>query len=678
MCPSIAVLAGGGDGGGGSGNGAGNGDGQNGGDGSGSGDGANGGGNGAGSCGTGTPGSCTGCGNSMSVGDPIDVGSGRVFTPTVVDVAFPGPLPLAFRRQYNSGCRKRDVGLGWGWCHSLAWSIEEHRDHLVVWDNKGNPTRFAIPEPGQAVLGPEGKLLARTPEGYALEFAGLWRLFVTSDRERESHRLSAVVDDNGNRIELRYDGAGLRQIRDSVGRLVDVRCDERGRILSLSAKNANARGQSVVFARFSYDDAGCLVAVADCEGHVTRFTYDEGHALTSLDRPGTDAIFHFEYDGTGRCVESWGAPKAGALAGLAPDAPELLADGTRRAKGWMHVRLTFGMEGDVEVVDSISVRRFKANARGLIEKGVSGTSVFTRTFDDDGNLVRYVDALGATYQYIRDPRGFVVQAIDPLGNVTRTVRDPQGRPLRVSDALGKIMEATYDGRGNVTSLTMAAGDRYAFEYDDRGLVTREHRPDGTTARFTYDTHGNLVELQGGDGAVYRWVYDPLGNVVSETDPDGAVTTHAWDDKRRPVSLTRPDGGRSFYGYDAFGNLTSLSDGSRTITARYSALGDVVEQTHADGTKWTYLYDREGRSTAIVNEKGERRETALDVNGVVRRITSFDGRVERFKVDAMERLIEHVDADGRRTRYERNPLGQIVPSNIPTDRPPPSPSTPVAS
>jgi RHS repeat-associated protein len=63
--------------------------------------------------------------------------------------------------------------------------------------------------------------------------------------------------------------------------------------------------------------------------------------------------------------------------------------------------------------------------------------------------------------------------------------------------------------------------------------------------------------------------------------------------------------------------------------------------------------------SIVNEKGERRETTLDLNGVVRRIASFDGRVERFKVDPMERLIEHIDADGRRTRYERNSLGQIV-------------------
>ncbi|MBL8742814.1 MAG: RHS repeat protein, partial [Myxococcales bacterium] len=246
-------MGGGAGGGGGGGDGAGDGDGQNGADGSGSGDGANGDGSGAGSCGTGSPGSCTGCGNTMSVGDPIDVGSGRVFTPTTVDVAFPGPLPLAFRRQYNSGCKNRDSGLGWGWVHSYGWAVVEHRDHVLLWDHNGNSTRFALPEVGQAVIGPEGKLLARTDTGYALEFAGFWRLFVTSDSGDGTFRLSALVDDNGNRIELHYHGRGLRYIVDSVGRVVDIECDDAGRILSIRAKNADVRGQMITFARFVYD-----------------------------------------------------------------------------------------------------------------------------------------------------------------------------------------------------------------------------------------------------------------------------------------------------------------------------------------------------------------------------------------------------------------------------------------
>jgi hypothetical protein len=90
MCPSIAVLAGGGDGGGSGGNGAGNGNGDGPGNGDGNGDAANGDGTNSGTCGNGANGSCTNCSSGTSAGDPINVATGEVFTIPKTDLFLPG------------------------------------------------------------------------------------------------------------------------------------------------------------------------------------------------------------------------------------------------------------------------------------------------------------------------------------------------------------------------------------------------------------------------------------------------------------------------------------------------------------------------------------------------------------------------------------------------------------
>src|SRR3954463_7859000 len=94
MCPSIAVLAGGGDGGGGSGDGAGDGSGDNNADGGGSGEGAEGDQRGAPDYAR-----YPECGYASH---PVDVVTGRAFTHPIVDLALPGPLPLSFKRMYSS------------------------------------------------------------------------------------------------------------------------------------------------------------------------------------------------------------------------------------------------------------------------------------------------------------------------------------------------------------------------------------------------------------------------------------------------------------------------------------------------------------------------------------------------------------------------------------------------
>ncbi|WP_433936252.1 DUF6531 domain-containing protein [Sorangium cellulosum] len=54
------------------------------------------------------------------------------------------PLVFAMERAYSSSAHERDVGLGRGWSHSLAWSLVRHRRSLEVHAPFGDPVRHPL------------------------------------------------------------------------------------------------------------------------------------------------------------------------------------------------------------------------------------------------------------------------------------------------------------------------------------------------------------------------------------------------------------------------------------------------------------------------------------------------------------------------------------------------------
>src|SRR3954470_3818038 len=170
MCPSVAVLAGGGDGGGGSGGSAGGGGGD---DNAGTGKG----GEDATSDAKGAPDPAKypDCGTASH---PVDVVTGRAFTHPLVDLSLPGPLPLRFARVYSSTMADRDAGLGFGWAHTLGWSVEIRRRGVRVWNDQGLPLDFEIAAGQIEVLGSFGWLVRRDGAGFMIDTGeGLQRLF---------------------------------------------------------------------------------------------------------------------------------------------------------------------------------------------------------------------------------------------------------------------------------------------------------------------------------------------------------------------------------------------------------------------------------------------------------------------------------------------------------------------
>ncbi|WP_438020292.1 RHS repeat-associated core domain-containing protein [Sorangium sp. So ce315] len=594
----------------------------------------------------------------MTQGDPVDVVTGRVFTVPVVDVHLLGPLPLAIERSYSSAAREVDVGLGFGTTHSLAWEIEERRRTMIVWTGEGTSFELSrIPE-GEALLGPEGWLLHRVGDDIALDLPGGTRyrfVPVASEGALRRLRLGSIESPQGARITLRYEGRVLSVIVDSAGREIRARTGASGRIEAFEVRTAPSQGRWITLVAYRYDDQGRLVAAVDADNNISRYSYDDKNLLTSCEYPN-GLTFFFRYDTSCRCVETWGEYPGRPDPSLADDVPSKLADGTP-ARGVHHVKIEYFPDGGSQAADSLTSFRYDGNEHGKVQRAVMGSAVFTRSFDANGHLVEFTDALGATTRWKRDPRGRILEEIDPLGAITLIERNIDGTIRRVVDPEGAEtrVERTADGFFVQDPL----GAVFQVRYDDRGLLEETVAPDGSRTTFRYDAAGNLIERRSSAGAVTRYDWDGLGRCIGVLEPSGAYTSFRYSTAGRLLSVKEADGSSTSYDYDANGNVSGVSDARGRTTLVYGGLDRLCEVILPNGARIAFRYDREGRLVLVRNALGEEHHLVRRLDGCVTSERTFDGRVVRRGYDAMARLAWVEQGTGERIDFERDARGRLV-------------------
>ena len=651
-------MGGGAGSGGGGGNGAGDGDGSGPGSGNGSGDGAGGAGNGAAGCGGGSPGACTNCGHNVTAGDPVDVTSGRVITVPKSDLYLPGPFNLQLMRQYSSGSRRVDLGIGYGWYHSLSWRLEERRDEVVIWTGDGKRiTAPRIERPGDESLCGAWAIM-RTQDFYAVRPA---TEFVHWFRRRDSDPnvwdLVAVTYRDRGKFSLEWDRGRLARVVDAAGRVVVFESDAAGRTTSIHVPTPT--GDTLVFATYAYDGEGNLVAARDADGALTTYAYDELHQLTRMEHPN-GLVVHFVYDADHRCVETWADYPDGRNPGLAEDLPDTLADGRTRAKGIYHTILEFGPDGYSEVTNSRGTQRFFAGRDETVGKAVDargGTT--TRTLGDDGRVGGATDANGANWTFQHDSLGAVVAELDPEGRRISIRRDGGGREIELTDPAGGRVIFERDRAGEITSMTDQVGAVTLVERGRHALPVTVADDRGGRRRYEYDQHGNATRFTTATGGTFEFTYDWWGRCLSESDPLGNVRRYQHARSGRIVSMTDALGQVTTFQYDAMGNLTRQQNPDGSVEeASYVGLNWQWLQRRPDGSEVRVAHDREGYVVRIWNEKGERYEIERGPTGLILSETDFIGRRTKYKYDSIGHIAS-ISQGKETTRYERDRLGRVV-------------------
>ncbi|AKT40728.1 RHS repeat-associated core domain-containing protein [Chondromyces crocatus] len=683
MNPGIFILGGGGGHGGGRG-GRGGADGQ-GADGQGGqgGDSASEDGRGAGASGTGSGSGCPnpahGGGGQISAGDPVDVATGRVSTIPAVDLVLPGPMRLVLTREYSSFAVERDVGLGFGWTHALAWEIEERRRHLVLWRGNGTREQIPRPEPGRSTWLSPARSIASEEGFYVLRDEHGWNRYFRRVGSGDRYLLFRIQNRWDHRIELEYDQDGqLSTITDAVFRAVHVRRHSSGRIAAFEVRNGPPGAEYVRFYSYRYDDAGDLVEVKDAEGAVTRYRYGD-HLLTHVVHADGLTVRH-RYDEQRRCVETWAEYPEGRDPSLDEGVAEVLADGRTVAKGVLHCTIDY--HGDVtEVVDSRQLRRYVINEHKKVDKGCWGSAVWTQTYDPWGNLASSTDPELATWCWKRDDWGRVVTSQDPMGNTTELEYDEMGNLAVIRDALGVATHYEHDDRGALTRVWDDLGDIVQYRHDGLGHLVEALMPNGGTTRMAYDAHGNRIEIVEPNGGVRRIRYDYLGRVLAHVDPAGGETRYAYHLSGRLHTVMYPNGGMEVFEHDPVGRVRRIRDANdRVFELRWGGYDVIHEVVRPDGRSIKLRYDREGDLLRVINEAGEEQRYERSASGRIIGERTFDGRHYAYRhdaagrvtqvrsaglqtwnytYDACGRLVRREHPDGALDEIDRDPLGRVV-------------------
>ena len=329
-------------------------------------------------------------------------------------------------------------------------------------------------------------------------------------------------------------------------------------------------------------------------------------------------------------------------------------------------------------------------------------------YDSFGRLIKEVNPMGLSNEYVFDEKGRVSSSKDKRNNVTTYAYDSFGRDTLTVypdgtkktikyawctdrdgelysittsetgqptetvyyDALNRevrrgtvrfdgsiiYVDKVYNSKGKLEkeSLPYKIGSASlwnVYTYDGHDRVTAYTEASGRTTTYTYNgTEVTTVE----DGVSITRDYDSHGNLITVEDAAGTVTYNLWADGQ-PTSIVAPGDVTTTFGYDEYRRRTSINDPSHGLTTyHYDAAGNVSKEVNALGDSTIYSYDNFNRPIEIILPE---MITWYNYNQYDELLytNSSNGTAQYFYYDNLGRITQQVDVyneSGNTTSLER--------------------------
>ena len=604
---------------------------------------------------------------STDVGNPIHVVTGNKYQAETDLSPLPGALGLTFTRHYNSQSRYKGP-LGYGWTHSYDVTLRQDGEGYHLRQADGRGIRFTPSDTNTftAARAQDGWL---TKQGDQLQWH--WRSGRTMQFNK-ALQLVRIVAADGTTVSLQYDAQNrLFLIRDAQRRELALSYYPNGRLKQLY----DPAGQTT---RYRYDDHGNLASATDAAGHTRQYHYEDPHDrhnLTGLTDARGIRYANWAYDNQDRAIAS------------------------EHADGVERVTLAFG-EDETTVTDSqgkTSVYHTEDRDGVALVTRIDGPGCSSCGLGDV--QYHYNDAFQLTERRTKDGTAALYD-YDDHGRLTRIDIQRPGQPLQTQVSYHYVGDDLQPHSIERPSLNPNGQHRVTLDYSALQQLTAvteqgfRPRPDGgfdPIARRTalaYDANGQLSAIDGPRDDVedvIRLTYDANGRVATITLPDGRTQqvlahdaygrpTHLRTAKQTPIELT----------YNTAGDITAITQGSRTVRYTYDAAGYLTGLTGPDGDSLRLAYDNAGRANALTGPNGERAGLSLDSEGrlserrlknpqgdVIRTVSYLydaQGRLARtehnqqqqhYRYDAAGRLTQVTDSAGNATDLRYNGLGQLL-------------------
>ncbi|MBQ1093502.1 sugar-binding protein, partial [Streptomyces sp. B93] len=324
-------------------------------------------------------------------------------------------------------------------------------------------------------------------------------------------------------------------------------------------------------------------------------------------------------------------------------------------------------------------------------------------YTDKGLLGQFTDGDGSpqpkvfrfTYDATQGNKNVkLVKATDPRGNATRltyyspqTGDDPKYHwwTKTVTDRLGHDTGYTYAAdtvNTGFTKITVTDAENHTTKYvtDDFGRAVETVNAKSQTTKMVWDADNNVTYLEENNGAKTAYCYDqktgyPLWQRDAENNRTGVPPQSDCAPGTYPANAakyayqTRADGyaadlfrktspeGRAWqFGYDTFGNLTTVTDPKGVATA-----------TAGDYTT-SYEYDSHGQLTKATDANGNpTRNADFGPTGYPAKITDALEHTTSFVYDERGQVTESTDALGKKTTQTYDTFGRPLTKTVPKDQ-----------
>jgi RHS repeat-associated protein len=356
-----------------------------------------------------------------------------------------------------------------------------------------------------------------------------------------------VIDGNGNRANLRYDGHGRQDRWTFPSTTRPTQYDDSTQAAALaSAGSVNAND----FEEYGYDPNGNRLSLRKRDGTTLTYSYDALNRMTVKVVPERGNLLasstrdvHYGYD----------------LRGLQLYARFDSASG----------------EGVTNSYDGFGGQLSSSIAMGGV------TRTLTYQYDRNGNRTRITHPDNQWFQQDYDeldrPSWLSWQG---SGHIAYINRDGDGRPANVNRGNGSSASFSYDGARRLSGMSFALGgapDNVAWTYtynpaSQIASVTRDNDAYAWTAHYAvnrpYTTNGLNQYTGAGTGAgATSYAYDANGNLIS----DGA-RAYLYDIENRLIQVTGEQSG--YIVYDPLGRIFEYTGGG-SVTRQFLYDGDAL-------------------------------------------------------------------------------------------------------
>ena len=447
-----------------------------------------------------------------------------------------------------------------------------------------------------------------------------------------NHRLTATSDPSGAGTTTEYDSDGL----------VIASTNERGGRTTYTL--VNGQPQSVTDSTnhsvsMTYDNAGRVRTLTDGDSNATQYQYDlKGRAVKTINPLSQETVN--VYDAKGRLISHTNA--RGYITTYSYDNNDKLIAETNSLNGV--TRYTYDGEDRVKTI---------TDALNQV------TATFT--YDAKGQVTSITDALNRTTHFGYDKVGNQISATDPANQTSQSRYDALNRVIEEIDALNREQRYSYDQRGNLSSHT-APGERQSqYNYDAVGRLTKTTDPLGGTVKQEFDAAGQRIRLVDPNNQPLQLSYDSEGRLLKVTTADGHFWQASYTSRGEMAQLINARSHVSQYAYDKVQRLSETSESGSVISYSYDANGNRTQVTTEQGI-WSYSYDALDRLTSHTDHNGQTLQYGYDAIGQLKTLTYPDGKIVNYSYDAAGQLTQVTDWANRTTRYSYVSLGRLQTTN----------------